>query len=251
MTAADAFEPVRPVRVRAPARLNWAVLLGVALVAVAGLAGYVLLASSSPAPARPALRDHQALGRPGNQAPQPAGSASAGSRASPAASTPASPASPAPAASAAPARPLVPVSATAFGPGGAGQGDNTEIARFAIDRSAATAWHTDWYTSAHFGNLQRGTGLLLNMGRQVTITSARIALARGAGAAMQLRAGNETVLARLRPVAGRAPADGVVSLRFVHPVHARYLLIWFTRLPRGPAGTFEEHIRDVRLSGHG
>ena len=40
----------------------------------------------------------------------------------------------------------------------------------AIDASRATAWRTDWYTTARFGNLYPGTGLLLDMGHPVTIT---------------------------------------------------------------------------------
>ena len=71
------------------------------------------------------------------------------------------------------AQALTPVSATAFGPLGESDGDNPELARLAIDGSPATAWHTQWYATAAFGNLKPGTGLLLDMGRTVTITSAQ------------------------------------------------------------------------------
>src|ERR1017187_2049805 len=69
-----------------------------------------------------------------------------------------------------PAQPLTPVSAAAFGPYSAGQGDSPQLAPLAIDGNPATAWHTDWYTTARFGNLYPGTGLLLDMGRPVTMT---------------------------------------------------------------------------------
>ena len=59
---------------------------------------------------------------------------------------------------------------TALGPHG--QGDDPGHVRLAIDGSSGTAWHTDWYTTAHFGNLYSGTGLLVDMGRPVTITAA-------------------------------------------------------------------------------
>ena len=76
-----------------------------------------------------------------------------------------------PAASARPAlRTLIPVSATAVGPAGVGRGDNPQLASKAIDRSLTTAWHTDWYTSARFGNLYPGTGLVLDVGRRVAVT---------------------------------------------------------------------------------
>jgi cytoskeletal protein RodZ len=45
-TAADLPGPVRPVRIREPRPLHWAAVLGVALLAAAGLAAYHLLAAS-------------------------------------------------------------------------------------------------------------------------------------------------------------------------------------------------------------
>ena len=59
-------------------------------------------------------------------------------------------------------RTLTPVSATAFGPSGAGKGDAPQLAPLAIDDDPATAWHTDWYATARFGDLYAGTGLLLD-----------------------------------------------------------------------------------------
>ena len=90
---------------------------------------------------------------------------------------------------AAAARPLKPASAVSFGPDGYGKGDNNRLAPLAIDTSLATAWRTGWYASPHFGNLQSGTGLLLDMGRTVTVTSVRLWLTSARGADFQLRLG--------------------------------------------------------------
>ena len=146
-------------------------------------------------------------------------------------------------------RVLRPVSAAAFDPYGSGQ--NTQIARLAIDGSAATAWHTEWYTTARFGNLKPGTGLLIDMGRRVTITSARITLGSAHGADFQLRVGaTATSLARMRVAAHAADAGGLVDLRLARPAHGRYVLIWFTRLPPDSSGTFEASVYNVRLAGY-
>ncbi len=134
-------------------------------------------------------------------------------------------------------------------PWGESDGDNPELAQLAIDGSAATAWHTHWYATAAFGNLKPGTGLLLDMGWPVTITSAQIMLGTITGADFQLRAGGEPVLADLRPVARATDAGGVVTTRPARPVKARYLLLWFTRLLPDSSGTFEAIIYDVRLHG--
>jgi hypothetical protein len=144
---------------------------------------------------------------------------------------------------------LTPVSAIAFGPLGQSDGDNPQLARLAIDSSRATAWRTQWYATAAFGNLKPGTGLLLDMGRPVTITSAQIMLGAITGAEFQLRAGSEPVLADLQPVAHATDAGGQVTLRLARPAKARYLLLWFTRLPPDSSGTFEAIVYDVRLYG--
>jgi hypothetical protein len=146
-------------------------------------------------------------------------------------------------------RTLTPASAAAFGPSGAGQGDNSDLARLAIDANPATARHTDWYTSAHFGNLYPGTGLLVDLGRPVTITAARITLGNGHGAGLQLRVGAAPALADLPPAAHVANAGGVVRLRLPTPAHGRYVLIWFTSLPPDPAGTFQASVHNLQLKG--
>jgi hypothetical protein len=144
---------------------------------------------------------------------------------------------------------LTPASAESFGTSGPGQGDNQQLAPLAIDGRPGTAWNTDWYASAHFGNLYPGTGLMLDMGRPVTITSAEISLGSAPGASFQLRVGSAATLAALTPVARAAHASGVVRLRLSTPAHGRYVLIWFTKLPLTADGNFEASVYNVKLQG--
>ncbi len=65
-----------------------------------------------------------------------------------------------------------------------------------------TAWHTSWYTTPRFGNLYPGTGLIVDMGRPVTVTAVRVTLGPAAGAHFQIRVGNQPALAGHDP--GRA-----------------------------------------------
>jgi len=236
-------EPVTPIgmRQRRRRRPAWAVPLGAALVAGLGFAGYLLASPGSGA--APSAGAHPATPRHAGQASHPAPA--------PATATGGTQAAPAPAVTtpaAAPPRTLTPAGATAFGSSG-GPGDNSDHARLAIDRNPATAWHTDWHTTAQFGNLYPGTGLLVDMGRPVTITAARITLGRAHGARLQLRVGAAPALASLRPVARAANAGGVVQLRLTRPAHGRYVLIWFTRLPPDPAGTFQVNVHGLQLEG--
>jgi transcriptional regulator with XRE-family HTH domain len=240
--AADAFEPVRPVRVRPRRRVNWTVVATVAGVLVA-MAVYLLIFGTTHIPASPraaqspAAKHHATPAAPGRHTP------GQGSHQATPAATP-HPAQP-------PVLTLVPASVTAFGPGGTAHGDNPQLAHFATDGRPGSAWHSDWYGSATFGNLQAGTGLLLDMGHQVTVTGAQITLGGAGGADLQLRAGNSATLAGLGTVAEASGAGGTVSLRAPQPVAGRYVLIWFTRLPRDQAGTFQVRVSGIHLSGRG
>jgi hypothetical protein len=214
-------------------RVNWTAVLGLALVLVAALGVYRLLSGSPQVAVAPSAADKHAV--TGHHA-----------RPNPAAKTSQAAVAPS-AAPAVPAQPLTPVRAAAFGPGG---GDNPQLAHLAIGGRRAAGWYTDWYTSARFGNLYPGTGLLLDMGRPVTVTAAQISLGSARGASLQLRIGPAPALADLPPAAHVSGASGAVRLRLTRPAHGRYVLLWFTRLPADPAGTFQAGVYNVSLEGH-
>jgi len=134
---------------------------------------------------------------------------------------------------------------SAFAPRGESDGDNPQLAKFAIKGNPATAW----YTTASLVNLGPGTGLLLDMSRLVTITGAQITLGSIPGADFQLRPVAAPALADLPPIARTTDAGGVVRLRVAPPVRGRYVLIWFTRLPADPSGTFQAIISNITLDG--
>jgi len=222
--------------------LNWVVVLGVALAVALGFGVYRFLVSpQQTAVTASTASGHAAGGHDATHArPNPASKAGQAAVApSPAAVVP-SPAA------AAPAQRLAPVSVTAFGPGG---GDNPQLAQQAVGDQPGNGWRTDWYSTARFGNLYPGTGLLLDMGRAVTLTAAQIALGQVRGASLQVRVGAAPTLADLRSVAHATDTGGVVRLRLARPVSGRFVLIWFTRLPPDPAGTFQVEVWNVRLAG--
>lgn len=228
-------------------RLAWAAALGVVL-AIVGWAVYQLASTGGHAARDAAVAaanrtpSHNAGAAPaGGGTPKPSPSPT------PSTAAPVPAASPVPAA--APVQILWPAQVAAFGPGGPATGDNPQHAAMAVDGSRATAWHSSWYTTAAFGNLKPGTGLLLDMGRRVTITSAQITLGNP-GASVQLRAGNVPALASLREVASTAGAGGTVGMWPSAAVRARYVLIWFTRLPPDDQGTYQAAVYSVHLHGH-
>jgi cytoskeletal protein RodZ len=240
ITAAEALEPTMPIRAVPPRRTNWTAVLAVVLLAACGFLGYRLASSlagrptaASAAQARPARHPtaHIAHIRRSEHA-------AAHPKPTPTHSPPVSPPTT-----------LTPVSVVAFGPGGTAQGDNPELASLAIADNPANPWNTDWYATPNFADLQAGTGLLLDMGRPVTITSAQITLGSIPGADLQLRTGNVPALADLNTVATATNAGGLVPLTPSGAVPARYLLIWFTQLPPDSAGTYQAFVSDISLMG--
>ena len=233
--------PRGPRRDRGWGRRRWLVP-AVYLFWLAGIGFVAIELTSGPGGSQPPVAgssSHTAAQTPAaSHSPQP----------SPRSASASSPASPPPVATAVPLTSLKPVSAAAFGPNGTSDGDNSQNASLALSGDPATPWHTSWYTTAHFGNLQTGTGLLLDLGRTVTATSVTIRLGSAQGADLQVRAG--TTPGDLHVVARAAGAGGPVRLSLASHPHLRYMLIWFTRLPPDAAGTYQAYISNVTVTAY-
>jgi hypothetical protein len=140
-------------------------------------------------------------------------------------------------------------SATAFGPSGTADGDNPGEAALAISGNSGAFWQTDWYSSPTFSGLQPGTGLLLDLGSQVSVDSAQLTLGATPGGSLELLAGNTQVRSAMQVVATAQNPGGTLTMRVSTPVKGRYLLIWFTSLPPDSTGTYQASVSDVKLTG--
>ena len=151
-------------------------------------------------------------------------------------------------AAAPPLRTIAPVSAEAFGPDGTADGDNPQNAGRVLT-DPADGWVTQWYATANFGALKQGTGLLLDMGHTVTIAAVRLTLGSYPGTNLELRLGTSPVFGALPVVASANNAGTVLSLSLKAPVRARYVLLWFTKLPPDGVGTYQEFVHGVTVRG--
>jgi hypothetical protein len=152
----------------------------------------------------------------------------------------------------APVEVLTAVKAVAIGPDGSGDGDHPKLAPYVLDPHSATSWITHWYASPNFGNLQEGTGLLLDMGKVVTIRQVELALGGSPGmwgANVEIRVGETPDLVGAKPVALAQDVGGWVAPELSVPVTGRYVQIWFTKLPRDAWGTYQEHVYGVTVRG--
>jgi hypothetical protein len=155
--------------------------------------------------------------------------------------------------SAAPAVPiLTPVSAQGL--------DETSVnANMAIDGSSHTAWQTQFYKdNPVFGGLKTGSGLILDMGHAVRLSSVKVLFGPTAGANVSIGVGNDGSAsqqsdASFTTVASAANLPGGPhTFRSDSTATGRYVLIWFTRLPPeagGPASHYEAEIFNVIVRG--
>jgi hypothetical protein len=144
---------------------------------------------------------------------------------------------------------LTVASVAAFGPDGTTDGDNPALAASILDVSAAQPWYSQWYATPEFGNLQSGTGLLLDMGGSVTVTGVQLVLGSSPGASLQVQIGNSPSPTGLVPVASASDVGSTVDLTVPAGANGRYVLIWFTKLPPRPQGHYQVQVYDVTVDG--
>ncbi len=127
-----------------------------------------------------------------------------------------------------------------------GFGENDAGTNLAIDSSTATDWQTHWYLgNAVFGGLQKGSGLILDMGRTVSLSSVQVLFGPLSGADVQIKIGNpatplpgpdnasaaEADASSMTTVAQKTDVAGAVTFTVSSKASGRYVLVWFTKLP--------------------
>lgn len=147
-----------------------------------------------------------------------------------------------------PAVTLTVANATAFGPDGTSDGDNPGMASRVL--RGGGAWDSSWYATAEFGHMQSGTGILLDMGHAVMVNSVGLVLGTAAGADVQVRLGDAADLDSMSTAANMPDARGTLHLPLSSPASARYVLIWFTRLPVKSPGKYQVSLYKATVDGH-
>lgn len=126
--------------------------------------------------------------------------------------------------------------------------ENAALAKNVLD-GAPAGWHTQYYDSAHFGGLKAGTGMIIDLGKPTQVTSLTVQFGSTPGADVQIKVGNSAArsaanLNSMITIASKNDVSGSTTFTAAHPVTARYLVIWFTKLPPlpGQPGHYEAQI---------
>lgn len=125
-------------------------------------------------------------------------------------------------------------------------------------------WHTFSYADGPKMIIKPGTGIIYDLGSVQTVSSATVEIGT-AGAVLEMRAAPTSLETLPAVVAGKAPPgfltltsvatdSTTVQLRAEQPVRTRYVLVWFTSLPRQPLDEthhypYYDSIRQVRFFG--
>lgn len=164
--------------------------------------------------------------------------------------------------------PLSIAGASTFNPYGSppGNTENPETAGAAIDGNPSTAWSTSYYYNhPNLGGLKPGTGLLIDMGKEVRLSQVELLFSSAGGpTTASIYLGNNptdtktTALSNFTLVSPSASASGDHKFPVSSQATGRYVLIWLTSLPKlpktpsgAPAGNsyYEGQIYNVVVRG--
>jgi serine/threonine protein kinase len=148
---------------------------------------------------------------------------------------------------------LNPVSASAYNP--AGSTDDPQDAQYALGGTSGKYWHTEYYLKyPKFGNLpKKGTGLLIDMGKQVTLSQVIVQFGTSCCTAANIEIGNSSTgpLSSFTTVGSSASGSGSTTFNVSSKEAGRYVLIWITSLPPlpGQGDEYQAEIYHVTLRG--
>ncbi len=156
---------------------------------------------------------------------------------------------------------LKPVGVGTYNAYNPGTSEDGEKAALAIDGKSGTAWTTQWYGTAKLGGLKPGTGLILDMGKQVKLSQVEVLFGSG-GTSADIYLGNTNTVSTaafgtFKMVASASNVSGDYKYSISSSATGRYVLIWLTSLPPAlpdsgaPAGKFIGLIYEVTVRGTG
>jgi hypothetical protein len=118
-----------------------------------------------------------------------------------------------------------------------------------------------------FGGLQQGSGLILDMGRSVRLSSVTVKFGSIPGADVQIKIGNpatpvppqdepttaQAIASSMTTVAQQSDVSGTVTFPVTSSASGRYVLIWFTKLPpmAGQPNRYQADIFNIIVKGMG
>ncbi|MEU5880986.1 protein kinase family protein [Spirillospora sp. NPDC047279] len=137
--------------------------------------------------------------------------------------------------------------AEGYDPAGDDSGKGAAKGLLAVDGKPSTVWRSSHYFSADFGKLKKGVGLMIDMGKPVTINEVKAQIPTS-GASVQLKIG-DSQSSLSRAASQMSSGAGETSLKPQKPVKGRYVLLWFTKLATGTDGKWRAEVSEINVHG--
>jgi hypothetical protein len=120
-------------------------------------------------------------------------------------------------------------------------GDENDDQAANVLNDTAGGWSSQDYFTAQFGNLKAGTGLILDMGQPIRLSSVTVQFGSSAGADVQIKMGSSATRsaqneASMTTVASANNVGGSYAFKATASATGRYIVIWFTKLPPAASG---------------
>jgi serine/threonine protein kinase len=147
---------------------------------------------------------------------------------------------------------LKPVSASVFAQGDT---DDPSGAQNAIDGSASTFWHTDYYVgNPVFGGLDTGMGLILDMGKEVRLSQVQVQFGSICCTHAEIEIGNSdspAALSTFTELQSSTAAKAATTFDITKNTTGRYVLVWITSLPpqAGASNRYQALIYNIVVRG--
>jgi hypothetical protein len=111
-------------------------------------------------------------------------------------------------------------------------------------------WSSQEYFSADLGHLKPGTGLIVDMGKAVRLTSLTVKFGPAAGADVQVKLGNSDTRSKANELAMAtvATADnvgGTYTFPITSKATGQFVVIWFTKMPAVAGGKYMAQIFSI------
>jgi hypothetical protein len=139
--------------------------------------------------------------------------------------------------------------------------DEGEAAK-TVDNDPESAWETQGFKSAKFGNLKAGMGVLINLGTPRNVSDVRVETS-ASGVAMEIRtgttdpgdnsAGDKKVVETYKKLSdddrGTNTGTREILTGFDADTKYQYILVWLTELPRADDGRYRVSVSNIEVYG--
>ena len=144
------------------------------------------------------------------------------------------------------AKPIKVSQATVFSPTGGGT-DHPEELPLATDGSKSSAWYTEHYATADFGQLKQGVGLLVQVPADAKVGALTVRFATPGVTAKVYAGDNSSSLLQSKPIATTNGAPSTWRVQPDQPKQATYWLIWISKLAPDD-GAYRAGVADLRFT---